>query len=85
MQLRVLRELHFSHGARLSWPSSPLRLGPNRRHPQSRADRLGARMAAATAGSSSQAKPDPVVQYVVIRSDLAEMGWPLGAIIAQVG
>ncbi len=40
--------------------------------------------AAAAAAGPTDAKPDPIVQYVVLRKDLwGEQGWPLGPVIAQ--
>eukprot|EP00793_Prasinoderma_coloniale_P005687 PRCOL_00004161-RA len=43
-------------------------------------------MAAATAAAGARSRPDPIVQYVVIRRDLADAEgtpWPLGAVVAQ--
>ncbi|CDJ33002.1 uncharacterized protein EMH_0079210 [Eimeria mitis] len=39
---------------------------------------------APTTGTSSSGEWDPLVQYVVVRRDLAsELQWPLGAVVAQ--
>lgn len=39
---------------------------------------------AAAATESEVPKPDPIVQYIVIRKDLVEaLKWPLGSVISQ--
>jgi len=40
------------------------------------------RMAAAAAPPASDSPP-PLLQYVVLRKDLRELGWPLGSVVAQ--